>query len=334
MLDIRLRSLSLLLVIPSLAACAQGGAENGGLDNFTFGTSATMSTTVGNDDESDGDTMGEESTDTAEESSEDSSDDDTTDAGTETTTEGSSDGAEDCGNGIIDDGEDCDGTNLGGANCVSLGFDSGTLACDGSCLFDVSACESIEEFCGDGIINGAEECDGADLGGATCEAQGFDGGSMACDANCILDSSGCTTNPSDTIIDFEDGMIPQGVQSGGAQNWGLSQTLPYEGVYGAESGDISDSQDSWVQVTANFPAGGSVSFYRYVSSESGWDYGQFFIDGAMQDEWSGTVPWGQVSYNVTAGSHTLRWVYDKDGSLSSGSDLMRIDYIVLTGGTI
>jgi hypothetical protein len=36
--------------------------------------------------------------------------------------------------------ESCDGTNLGGTTCVSLGFNGGTLACNGGCTFDTTGC--------------------------------------------------------------------------------------------------------------------------------------------------------------------------------------------------
>src|SRR5688572_31204334 len=45
----------------------------------------------------------------------------------------------------------------------SLGNDGGTLTC-ADCQFDTSGCYD----CGDGVINGAEACDGASLGGETC----------------------------------------------------------------------------------------------------------------------------------------------------------------------
>ena len=48
-----------------------------------------------------------------------------------------------CGDGSIDvPGEQCDGSDLGGASCVSLGFAGGALACDGSCVFDTGPCQS------------------------------------------------------------------------------------------------------------------------------------------------------------------------------------------------
>ena len=47
-----------------------------------------------------------------------------------------------CGNGEINDGEVCDGTNLTGYTCADqTGFASGTLACSDDCLsFDTNAC--------------------------------------------------------------------------------------------------------------------------------------------------------------------------------------------------
>jgi hypothetical protein len=45
-----------------------------------------------------------------------------------------------CGNNILEFGEQCDGTDLGGQTCVSLGYGGGTLVCNTSCIFDTSNC--------------------------------------------------------------------------------------------------------------------------------------------------------------------------------------------------
>jgi hypothetical protein len=48
-----------------------------------------------------------------------------------------------CGNGVIDAGEQCDGADLQGFDCASLGLNGGTLACDPMmCTFDTSMCSS------------------------------------------------------------------------------------------------------------------------------------------------------------------------------------------------
>lgn len=44
-----------------------------------------------------------------------------------------------CGNSVIDSGEDCDGLNLNSESCESLGFTGGVLNCS-YCVFDTSGC--------------------------------------------------------------------------------------------------------------------------------------------------------------------------------------------------
>lgn len=45
-----------------------------------------------------------------------------------------------CGNGIVNIGEECDGGNLNGRTCRNLSYATGTLACSSSCLWNVSGC--------------------------------------------------------------------------------------------------------------------------------------------------------------------------------------------------
>jgi cysteine-rich repeat protein len=63
-----------------------------------------------------------------------------------------------CGNGVIDEAEQCDGASLGGMTCEDLGYTGGTLACTDDCMFDGSGC-TVEGWCGDGAINPDEQCD-------------------------------------------------------------------------------------------------------------------------------------------------------------------------------
>jgi hypothetical protein len=95
-----------------------------------------------------------------------------------------------CGEGNVTADEQCEGLDLQGATCESLGFDEGTLACDPStCFFDTSGCQT----CGDGVKGGSEECDDQDFGGATCDSEGAGQyGSLACTADCQIDTSGCS----------------------------------------------------------------------------------------------------------------------------------------------
>jgi hypothetical protein len=91
-----------------------------------------------------------------------------------------------CGDDIISQGEECDGTALAGATCASLGFAKGKLVCT-QCHFDTTGCTT----CGNDAINGKEECDGGDLGDRTCASLGYTGGDLACSDTCTLDLTGC-----------------------------------------------------------------------------------------------------------------------------------------------
>ena len=88
-----------------------------------------------------------------------------------------------CGDGVPNstDGEQCDGNNLDGNSCESLGFTGGTLACAADCTFDNSSCAGR---CGNGVIDEEEVCDGGELAEETCQTQGYHGGALGCEADC------------------------------------------------------------------------------------------------------------------------------------------------------
>ena len=125
-------------------------------DQPGFGpTTATMSTTQGTD------VTGGSSSSDSESSTTGASDSNsggttttaTASAGTSSTTGASTTGTTgnttnttgggNCGNGTIDAGEQCDGADLNGFDCSSLGYTGGTLSCDAvTCTFDTSLCMS------------------------------------------------------------------------------------------------------------------------------------------------------------------------------------------------
>ncbi len=94
---------------------------------------------------------------------------------------------EGCGDGALEQGEQCDREALGGATCQSVGFEAGVLACGERCLFDTSGCR----LCGNGVREEGEACDGFDTGGQSCRFLGFHQGRVVCTRECALDASGC-----------------------------------------------------------------------------------------------------------------------------------------------
>ncbi len=77
-----------------------------------------------------------------------------------------------CGNGAIDGNELCDGALLGGADCVSQGFASGTLACTSDCLdFDTTGCQvPATDCCAAHLTPG---CSNAACQQSVCAADSF-----------------------------------------------------------------------------------------------------------------------------------------------------------------
>ena len=113
----------------------------------------------------------------------------------------------------------------------------------------------------------------------------------------------------------------------GNANWTIVNTGAHTGTYCAKSGTISDSQQTDLVLTVDILADGDLSFYKKVSSENNWDWLRFYIDNVQRGEWSGDAAWSQETYAVTTGTHTFKWSYQKDGSVSSGSDCAWVDDI-------
>lgn len=110
--------------------------------------------------------------------------------------------------------------------------------------------------------------------------------------------------------------------------WTVQSSEKYSGTYAAKSGAISHNSNTSLSLTLNVTSAGNVSFYRRVSSESGYDFLKFYIDDVETGSWAGEAAWGMQSYPVTAGSRTFRWTYSKDVSDNGGSDCAWLDHIV------
>jgi ELWxxDGT repeat protein len=101
---------------------------------------------------------------------------------------------------------------------------------------------------------------------------------------------------------------------------------PFEGFRSLRSGMLDDNEASQIELAGGFAAG-TVSFRLRVSSEEGFDFLRFYVDGVRVGEWSGTsnTSWQTFTTPLTAGYHELRWSYEKDGSASMGQDAAWID---------
>jgi hypothetical protein len=195
-----------------------------------------------------------------------------------------------CGDGIIDNGEQCDGSDLGSATCQSEGFVNGTLTCTASCTFDLAVCST----CGDGIVSGDEACDGSDFGGATCVSLGHAPGNLACSSDCsTIDTSGCTggfvpANTSFTGTVCDDGLryeglneqlavctIDQGIWRGTVENTGTPNTPIDDPVWANADGTTSGQQVTSLlgEVVGTLNSNGHIVFFTGGGSGSANSFG-------------------------------------------------------------
>jgi hypothetical protein len=65
---------------------------------------------------------------------------------------------------------------------------------------DAAGDDNVALLCGNNVIDGSEQCDGTELGGATCTslAQGFTGGTLACAGGCTFDTTACSQGPTES----------------------------------------------------------------------------------------------------------------------------------------
>lgn len=115
-----------------------------------------------------------------------------------------------CGDGVKNTQEEtCDGSDLDGVTtCMDAGFEpapetDGLVACYGPeatanlrCHYDFTQCVGTAQ-CGNGVIEGNEQCDGDNLDDETCESVNatFVGGTLSCNPSGA--SSPCTFNTSE-----------------------------------------------------------------------------------------------------------------------------------------
>lgn len=110
---------------------------------------------------------------------------------TETETDASTDGADDVADDVADDNDTTEDTlEPDSSGSATESTTDASTSDTGTTTSDTDG--DTEGLCGNDAIDIDETCDGTDLGGVTCEDQGYLGGDLACAADCMgFDPSGC-----------------------------------------------------------------------------------------------------------------------------------------------
>ncbi len=119
--------------------------------------------------------------------------------------------------------------------------------------------------------------------------------------------------------------------AGGAAPWFFQTSVSHDGWNAVQSGDVGDNEFSLLQTVVAGPV--SVSFWWRVSSEPNLDVLNFWVNGELRHQISGTTGWAQVTVALSETSNVLQWEYSKDSSLSVGEDAGWVDQFVVVEDT-
>jgi hypothetical protein len=112
--------------------------------------------------------------------------------------------------------------------------------------------------------------------------------------------------------------------------WIITSSGAHSGDYCARSAQsLPSNSKSRMTISVNIPSASTLSYYRKVSSEANYDKFYLYVDGQEVDKADGEEPWTLFSTVIPAGSHDIRFSYEKDQSLASGSDCAWVDDIIL-----
>ncbi len=113
--------------------------------------------------------------------------------------------------------------------------------------------------------------------------------------------------------------------TGGDNKWFWEPGFSHDGSDAAQSAPIGDNQSTYLQGTVHGPA--SLKYWRFLDSEPGGDFLTFSSDGGDQWSDSGGGVWLQELFFIPSGTHTVKWTYSKNGSISLGQDAAWIDQV-------
>jgi len=237
-----------------------------------------------------------------------------------------------CGNDTAEYGEDCDGSDLRGKDCVSLGWSGGNLGCSGSCGYDTSGCTGLvwyfhEDFEDQGdtlqrwIFSGSWDWGSPSAGPSQClDGSSCVGTNMAGNyssslsySTCVLESPpidlGQATSPVLSLFmwlqteDYDDDGGTVMVSNDGGASWAtLTPDGGYDGTVDGEPAFYGDKAgQGWHRGLFDLSAyaGDTIQLRFAFSSDSYSEYPGWYLD-AMYITEAAEVP-VQITSGVNLG---------------------------------
>jgi hypothetical protein len=132
--------------------------------------------------------------------------------------------------------------------------------------------------------------------------------------------------------------------AGGFAGWKIDSYQGLSGRSSIRSEAIDHSQNSEISIVTELTEDATLTFaymtstyYVYYDGSFDGDFLNFYVDGINISKkedpalWGGINDWRTVSYNLKAGTRTLKWQYQKNDWGTYFEDAVWIDYAVIPG---
>ncbi|MDD5040615.1 MAG: hypothetical protein PHY34_05735, partial [Patescibacteria group bacterium] len=131
--------------------------------------------------------------------------------------------------------------------------------------------------------------------------------------------------------------LPDGyVTTSGQSAWRCQSGDIPEGTlgYAAQAGDTASGAKSYMERTVDMATDGSLSFLWKLDSSAG-DKLKLYVDGVLKATVTGTSGgWVTCDADIAAGSHTIKWEYDRSSSSGVARNGAWVDEVVVSYGDV
>lgn len=136
--------------------------------------------------------------------------------------------------------------------------------------YKIESGSSFQRYCGDGIIDPTEDCDGGDLNSQTCVSQGLPVGTLSCSASCTFNTTGCHSSGGGgisvilTAPIFED-TLPSFTYLSNFLFFGVKDTVSiYVYVNGSNTDVVYTTPSRWQKVVPLVLGSNTISIKSYA----------------------------------------------------------------------
>jgi hypothetical protein len=118
--------------------------------------------------------------------------------------------------------------------------------------------------------------------------------------------------------------------AGPAQGWAGQTNVTHDGQSAARSGTIYLSQETWMQTVVSGVT--NLSFWWKVSSQTNYDFLEFYTNDILAKRISGEVNWQSNFFRISTNATSLKWRYAMTNGIyaTQGQEAAWVDQVVFS----